>query len=190
MNIREWFNLESDYEKTKADISIDRMLILCRDALSKYFSVQNSKNIKDMIQRAREEDNDCLDHTFLEWLVEKGIPRLHNIELRDLPNSDHFIAMIEYDEYVLKCEMDFTDPEEVRSCIISFVNSLPEYISSAREVSASLENDYSEGKEREENAYSLVEDYISDEEALMTSISGSAINAGPFFIGGIINECA
>ncbi|RAP10783.1 hypothetical protein HS3_01202 [Bacillus subtilis] len=41
--------------------------------------------------------------------------------------------MLELDEYFLKSEMDFADPEEIRSCIISFVNSLQQYIDLSKE---------------------------------------------------------
>ncbi|MFE6320561.1 hypothetical protein ACFVN7_21560, partial [Bacillus velezensis] len=55
------------------------------------------------------------------------IPRLKKIDFENLPSNDQFLAMIEIDEYCLKCEMDFKEPEEVRGCIITIINSIQEY---------------------------------------------------------------
>lgn len=190
MSIREWFKLESNYEETKVNVSVDRMLTLCRGALNKYFSIRKSKDITELVKIAYEENNhESLDETFLKWILEKGLPRLQKINFNKLPDNEQFIAMVEYDEYVLSCEMDFSDPEEVRSCIISFVNSLPEYIASSREVSASYEEDYYP-QENKKYDYRVIASYTIEEKALKTSISGSAINADPFFIGGTLYECA
>nr|WP_250628995.1 hypothetical protein [Bacillus subtilis] len=73
------------------------------------------------------------DSLFIEWFLNKGIPKLKSIDLNNLPKDDRFLAMLELDEYILKSEMDFADPEEIRSCIISFVSSLQQYIDLCRE---------------------------------------------------------
>lgn len=186
MNIREWFELEPMYADTKVNKSVDRMLILCRDALSEYFSISDSKDIKELIQRAYESRDKSLDESFLEWLLEKGLPRLHNIDFSNLPDNEKFIAMIEIDEFVLENEMDFSDPEEVRACIISFVNSLPEYISSCNEIAVSIESDiespYSTEFGIEENAYEIIDDYIIGELVSGTLDWGSAEQV-PFYMG-------
>ncbi len=41
--------------------------------------------------------------------------------------NDQFLAMIEIDEYCLKSDMDFKEPEEVRGWIITIINSIQEY---------------------------------------------------------------
>ncbi|MEC1647469.1 hypothetical protein [Bacillus halotolerans] len=187
MNIREWFKLEPNYEETEVHITINRMLNLCRDALSKYFSIPDSKNINDLIQRAYEKNNDLLDEGFLEWLLEKGLPRLNNINFSTLPNEKKFVAMIEIDEFVLQNEMDFADPEEVRGCIISFANSLSEYISSYNEVSASIEEDIS--VQVASGDFSIDDVYTFDEFISQTSNWGSAEQV-PFFMEELIYENA
>ncbi|MGY0432376.1 hypothetical protein ACWYID_06710 [Bacillus rugosus] len=180
MNIREWFKLEPMYADTKVNESVDRMLILCRDALSEYFSISDSKDIKELIQRAYESKDKSLDESFLEWLSEKGLPQLHNIDFSNLPDNEKFITMIEIDEFVLENEMDFSDPEEVRACIISFVNSLPEYISSSKEISVSIEDDI-ESPTIEENAFEIIDDYIIGELVSGTLDWGSAEQV-PFYM--------
>lgn len=185
MNIREWFELEPMYAETKVNESVDRMLILCRDALSEYFSISDSKDINELIQKAYESRDKSLDEPFLEWLLEKGLPRLHNIDFSNLPDNEKLIAMIEIDEFVLENEMDFSDPEEVRACIISFVNSLPEYISSCNEIAASIEDEI-ETKHSieiaiEENAYEIIDDYIIGELVSGTLDWGSAEQV-PFYM--------
>ncbi|AKL83299.1 YotG [Bacillus atrophaeus UCMB-5137] len=185
MNIREWFELEPMYAETKVNESVDRMLILCRDALSEYFSISDSKDINELIQKAYESRDKSLDEPFLEWLLEKGLPRLHNIDFSNLPDNEKLIAMIEIDEFVLENEMDFSDPEEVRACIISFVNSLPEYISSCSEIAASIEDDiettHSIEIAIEENAYEIIDDYIIGELVSGTLDWGSAEQV-PFYM--------
>ncbi|WP_249413392.1 hypothetical protein [Bacillus atrophaeus] len=185
MNIREWFELEPMYAETKVNESVDRMLILCRDALSEYFSISDSKDINELIQKAYESRDKSLDEPFLEWLLEKGLPRLHNIDFSNLPGNEKLIAMIEIDEFVLENEMDFSDPEEVRACIISFVNSLPEYISSCSEIAASIEDDiettHSIEIAIEENAYEIIDDYIIGELVSGTLDWGSAEQV-PFYM--------
>ncbi|MED4559854.1 hypothetical protein [Bacillus subtilis] len=185
MNIREWFELEPMYAETKVNESVDRMLILCRDALSEYFSISDSKDINELIQKAYESRDKSLDEPFLEWLLEKGLPRLHNIDFSNLPDNEKLIAMIEIDEFVLENEMDFSDPEEVRACIISFVNSLPEYISSCNEIAASIEDEIETTQSFEiaveENAYEIIDDYIIGELVSGTLDWGSAEQV-PFYM--------
>lgn len=189
MNIRDWFLLGSEYQRSKVNSSVDKMLILCRQALSEYFSLANSENIKELIKTGLESSdiNQPLDVEFLEWLKTKGLPRLHDIDFSNLPDSDHFIAMIEYEEYVLKSEMDYSDRDEVRSCIISFMNNLSEHISSSREVSASIES-----TSNENDFYFYIHldtaftpaSYYEEQLTERINYSGSAINAGPFLYGG------
>lgn len=95
-----------------------------------YFNIENSSDIHEFLKIAVAKND--VDYPFLEWIKEKGIPRLKNIDFNKLPNDDRFLAMIEFDEFVLQNEMDFEDPEEVRGCIISTVNSLKEYIKIGR----------------------------------------------------------
>ncbi|MEN7436494.1 hypothetical protein FH505_10190 [Bacillus velezensis] len=97
-----------------------------KKSLHIYFNIENSSDIHEFLKIAAEK-NDA-DYPFLEWIKEKGIPRLRNIDFNKLPNDARFLVMIEFDEFVLQNEMDFIDPEEVRGCIISTVNSLQEYI--------------------------------------------------------------
>ncbi|RDY89701.1 hypothetical protein [Bacillus amyloliquefaciens] len=97
-----------------------------KKSLHIYFNIENSSDIHEFLKIAVAKNN--VDYPFLEWIKEKGIPRLRNIDFKNAPNNDQFLAMIEFDEFVLQNEMDFVEPEEVRGCIISTVNSLQEYI--------------------------------------------------------------
>ncbi|WP_331828110.1 hypothetical protein [Bacillus velezensis] len=103
-----------------------------KKSLHIYFNIENSSGIHEFLKIAVAKNN--VDYPFLEWIKEKGIPRLKNIDFKNVPNNDQFLAMIEIDEHCLKCEMDFEDPEEVRGCIISTVNSLQEYINICKQL--------------------------------------------------------
>lgn len=126
-NAMSWFDINF---KTKTDNKIDEALLrlfdLMKESLHIYFNIENSSDIHEFLKIAASK-NDA-DYPFLEWIKEKGIPRLRNINFNKLPNDDRFLVMIEFDEFVLQNEMDFVDPEEVRGCFISTVNSLQEYI--------------------------------------------------------------
>ncbi|MBW8279927.1 hypothetical protein KZ489_10060 [Bacillus amyloliquefaciens] len=101
-----------------------------KESLRIYFNIENSKDIYDFLSQAKRQSKDNL---FVEWFLNKGIPKLRSIDLNNLPKDDRFLAMLELDEYVLKSEMDFADLEEIRSCIISFVSSLQQYIDLCKE---------------------------------------------------------
>ncbi|PLS07803.1 hypothetical protein CUU63_10415 [Bacillus halotolerans] len=101
-----------------------------KESLHIYFNIKNTKDIYDFLSQAERQNKDNL---FVEWFLNKGIPKLRSIDLNNLPKDDRFLAMLELDEYFLKSEMDFADPEEIRSCIISFVNSLQQYIDLSKE---------------------------------------------------------
>ncbi|MED4798982.1 hypothetical protein P9684_03850 [Bacillus atrophaeus] len=97
-----------------------------KESLQIYFNIENSSEIHEFLKNAALKNN--VDSSFIEWIKEKGIPRLKNIDFNNVPNDDRFLAMIEFDEFILQNEMDFKEPEEVRGCIISMVNCFQEYI--------------------------------------------------------------
>nr|AAB81141.1 YokE [Bacillus subtilis subsp. subtilis str. 168] len=68
-----------------------------------YFNIENSSDIHEFLKIAVAKND--VDYPFLEWIKEKGIPRLKNIDFNKLPNDDRFLAMIEFDEFVLQNEM-------------------------------------------------------------------------------------
>ncbi|WP_249746114.1 MULTISPECIES: hypothetical protein [Bacillus subtilis group] len=126
-----WFDLNyrTDSE-SKISCCLLRLFDLMKESLHIYFNIKNTKDIYDFLSQAERQNKDNL---FVEWFLNKGIPKLRSIDLNNLPKDDRFLAMLELDEYFLKSEMDFTDPEEIRSCIISFVNSLQQYIDLSKE---------------------------------------------------------
>ncbi|WP_352427011.1 hypothetical protein [Bacillus sp. FSL K6-2865] len=97
-----------------------------KESLHIYFNIENSSDIHEFLKNAALKNN--VDSSFIEWIKEKGIPRLKNIDFNNAPNDDRFLAMIEFDEFILQNEMDFKEPEEVRGCIITMVNCFQEYI--------------------------------------------------------------
>ncbi|PHI50638.1 hypothetical protein B9T64_06400 [Bacillus halotolerans] len=101
-----------------------------KESLHVYFNIKYSLDIYDFLTQAERQNKDNL---FVEWFINKGIPKLRIIDLNNLPKDDRFLAMLELDEYILKSEMDFADPEEIRSCIISFVSCLQQYIDLCKE---------------------------------------------------------
>nr|WP_276561730.1 hypothetical protein [Bacillus sonorensis] len=107
-----------------------RLFDLIKENLHIYFNIKNSKDIYDFLSQAKRQSKDNL---FVEWFINSGIPKLKSIDINNLPKDDRFLAMLELDEYILKSEMDFADQEEVRSCIISFVSSLQQYIDLCKE---------------------------------------------------------
>lgn len=126
-----WFDLNyrTDSE-SKISCCLLRLFDLMKESLHIYFNIKNSKDIYDFLSQAKRQSKDNL---FVEWFINKGIPKLKSINFNNLPADDRFLAMLELDEYILKSEMDFADPEEIRSCIISFVSSLQQYIDLCRE---------------------------------------------------------
>ncbi|KIN34049.1 hypothetical protein B4068_2011 [Bacillus subtilis] len=132
-NSATWFDLEFE---VKPDNNIDKALMRLFDLMKKslhiYFNIENSFDIHGFLKIATTKTN--VDYPFIEWIKEKGIPRLKNIDFKNVPNNDQFLAMIEIDEHCLKCEMDFEDSKEVRGCIISTVNSLQEYINICKQL--------------------------------------------------------
>ncbi|MCF7606568.1 hypothetical protein [Bacillus subtilis] len=126
-----WFDLNSRID-SESEISccLLRLFDLIKESLHLYFNIKNSQDIYDLLTQAERQNKDSL---FIEWFLNKGIPKLKSIDLNNLPKDDRFLAMLELDEYILKSEMDFADPEEIRSCIISFVSSLQQYIDLCRE---------------------------------------------------------
>ncbi|MED3441596.1 hypothetical protein MKS87_10860 [Bacillus subtilis] len=126
-----WFDLNyrTDSE-SKISCCLLRLFDLMKESLHIYFNIKNSKDIYDFLSQAKRQSKDNL---FVEWFINKGIPKLKSIDLNNLPKDDRFLAMLELDEYILKSEMDFADPEEIRSCIISFVSSLQQYIDLCKE---------------------------------------------------------
>ncbi|CAF1780679.1 hypothetical protein [Bacillus subtilis] len=126
-----WFDLNyrTDTE-SKIICCLLRLFDLIQESLHIYFNIKNSKDIYVFLSQAKRQSKDIL---FVEWFINKGIPKLKSINFNSLPKDDRFLAMLELDEYILKSEMDFADPEEIRSCIISFVSSLQQYIDLCKE---------------------------------------------------------
>ncbi|CUB31979.1 hypothetical protein BN2127_JRS1_09516 [Bacillus cereus] len=126
-----WFDLNYRTDKeSKISCCLLRLFDLMKESLHIYFNIKNSKDIYDFLSQAKRLSKDNL---FVEWFLNKGIPKLKSINFNNLPKDDRFLAMLELDEYILKSEMDFADPEEIRSCIISFVSSLQQYIDLSKE---------------------------------------------------------
>ncbi|WP_407632947.1 hypothetical protein [Bacillus velezensis] len=125
-NSSKWFDINF---KTKTDNKIDEALLRLFDLMKKslhiYFNIENSSDIHEFLKIVATKNN--VDHSFIEWIKVKGIPRLKSIDFENLPSNDQFLAMIEIDEYCLKSEMDFKEPEEVRGWIITIINSIQEY---------------------------------------------------------------
>ncbi|MCC9021691.1 hypothetical protein [Bacillus nakamurai] len=128
-----WFDLDF---KIKSDNNIDEALLrlfnLVKKSLHIYFNIENSSDIHEFLKIAAAKNS--VDHSFIEWIKVKGIPRLKSIDFENLPSNDQFLAMIEIDEYCLKCEMDFKEPEEVRGCIITIINSIQEYVNICKQL--------------------------------------------------------
>ncbi|WP_350303580.1 hypothetical protein [Bacillus pumilus] len=127
MNIREWFGMIPYSEKTAAQCALDRVLTLHREAIVKYLAVPDCGSFCDLIHLAERSDNKSSDVLFLAWLKEKGIPQMRHIDFSKLADQEQFSYMINVDEFALQCEMDFSDPEEVRGCIVSFLSDLKWY---------------------------------------------------------------
>ncbi|MCX4184164.1 hypothetical protein LSG23_09580 [Bacillus velezensis] len=125
-NAMSWFDINFE---TKTDNKIDEVLLRLFDLMKKslhiYFNIGNSSDIHEFLKIVATKNN--VDHSFIEWIKVKGIPRLKSIDFENLPSNDQFLAMIEIDEYCLKSEMDFKEPEEVRGWIITIINSIQEY---------------------------------------------------------------
>ncbi|BCT30442.1 hypothetical protein [Bacillus velezensis] len=126
-----WFDLDF---RTKLESPINCCLLklfdLIKEGLHIYFNIKDSQDINDFLIKAERQNKDNL---FIEWIRYKGIPKSRSIDFNNLPTNDRFLAMLEFDEYVLKSEMDYKDIDEIRSCIISTVTSLQQYIDLCKE---------------------------------------------------------
>lgn len=126
-NAGTWFDLDFEVKPgNNINEALLRLFDLMKESLQIYFNIENSSEIHEFLKNAALKNN--VDSSFIEWIKEKGIPRLKNIDFNNVPNDDRFLAMIEFDEFILQNEMDFKEPEEVRGCIISMVNCFQEYI--------------------------------------------------------------
>lgn len=126
-NAGTWFDLDFEVKPgNNINEALLRLFDLMKESLHIYFNIENSSDIHEFLKNAALKNN--VDSSFIEWIKEKGIPRLKNIDFNNAPNDDRFLAMIEFDEFILQNEMDFKEPEEVRGCIITMVNCFQEYI--------------------------------------------------------------
>lgn len=132
-NAGTWFDLDFEVKPgNNINEALLRLFDLMKESLHIYFNIENSSDIHEFLKNAALKNN--VDSSFIEWIKEKGIPRLKNIDFNNAPNDDRFLAMIEIDEHYIKCEMDFKEPIEVRSCIITIINSIQEYINICKQL--------------------------------------------------------
>ncbi|WP_024427729.1 hypothetical protein [Bacillus safensis] len=127
MGIREWFGMSPYSEKTTSQCALDRVLTLYREALVRYLAVPDCGNVDDLIASVKRTNKKSSDVLFLDWLAEKGLPKLRDSNFNNIADQRKFISMINVDEFVLQNEMDFSEPNEVRGCIISFLSDLKRY---------------------------------------------------------------
>lgn len=135
MNSRAWYGVDSHFEeKSIADKTVNKLLSMYAEAISRYFSVFDSQDYSSIItlDKSKLPKDKVL---FRDWFLEKGLPYLKKIAKNNVADSENLISKLEYELYTLKEEMDFEYPEDVRSTLISIVNDLPDYIEIPIEVS-------------------------------------------------------
>ena len=126
MNIREWFGGIKEYDQsTLAAISLDSFLEIYAKATMKYLNVSGSQSLEDIFDFLPKYRLKKIQKLFLEYLEEKGLSQIMDILSSDLSQSELLIPHIEYYKYILKAEIDFEYPDNVRS----FLVDLPIYLS-------------------------------------------------------------
>ncbi|MCY8103437.1 hypothetical protein [Bacillus mojavensis] len=185
MSIRKWFCLEEKENPSSADVCFEKLLGVYFESLTKYFSVDDSLDIFEFLEKSKHKNLNPVDKSFLEWVQLKGIQRIKENSELDLPNTDSLLAMLEYDEFIIRNEIELSNMEEVRNNLITSINSIPEYISSSLEISASEEIDDNVFNVNDVDGIGFFNEssYFS-EEAFVETINNSepAITVGSFFM--------
>jgi hypothetical protein len=133
MSIREWFSYEVTYIRdSKVDSCLDSFLVIYAKAISAYFgsSLDKTKNSSELFQYVRGNHLSKVDQMFITWFEGKGLPIIQEIlsltTFIPEQNKDDLIAQINYEKYILEEEMDSEFIDDLRSCLISITNDLPD----------------------------------------------------------------
>lgn len=138
MDIRKWFCSEPA-SSTESDSCFNKLLELYAEALNRYFSIYESSDIRDLIEKAKNSELSEEQQLFVDWFQEFGLPTLQSILEKKLPNDPDFIAQIEYEHYILSEEMISGSPEDIRSALVNIVVDLPTRIELAATGSVVIE---------------------------------------------------
>jgi len=137
MNIREWFGYKGDnIFGTESDKCLDNLFSLYAKALEGYFSVNNTSDYSTFLHTVKNKKLTKSQELFLQWLEEKGIQQLLEFANKSVPSDEDLIATLEYEIYMLECEMDFDYPDDVVSSIMSITSLLPDIINPILESAA------------------------------------------------------
>lgn len=139
MGIRAWFGYRGEaIFSTQSDEYLDKLLDVYIRALKQYFSVEDAKDINEMVRIVKQRPHVDTEQTlFLEWIEESGLDIISKYINKTIPKNDQLIAQLEYEIYILESEMDFEYPEDVISSIINTTNLFSEIIDPVLETSAS-----------------------------------------------------
>ncbi|WP_342576451.1 hypothetical protein [Paenibacillus sp. FSL M8-0142] len=138
MNIREWFGCSVQYDpSTNFNQSLDDLLKLYADALTRYLKIDSAPDVQGLIIEASGNQLTRGQMLFLDWFESKGLPSVQSLaNITEVANEQTAVAEISYEAYILKEEMDFDYPEDVRSSLITISNELQ---STINEVSITIE---------------------------------------------------
>lgn len=127
--IRKWFTQNVEYKDNPTNQAFDRLMIIYKEVYTRYFDLTNQNSFENLIHNASNKDLPIDQSLFLEWILKKGQFKTQYLNKIDFPNHDHMTDYIEYEIYILKEELlNFEHLDDVRSCIISITNNLPNKI--------------------------------------------------------------
>lgn len=138
MNIREWFGCSVQYDpSTGFNQSLDDLLSLYANAVTQYFEIDSVPDVQSLLIEASGHRLTKGQRLFLDWFESKGLPSVQSLSAITCINDEQTaIAEINYEAYILKEEMDFNYPEDVRASLIAISNELQSII---KEVSITTE---------------------------------------------------
>lgn len=127
--VRKWFGATDVTQRTNdANKALDELLELYKQALMRYFDIQEADNAEDVIDQSSTKELLLGKRLFLDWLKEQGLMRINQLAAKDLEEDSEMQAIIQYEHYILSEEMDFQYPDDVRSCLISIPIHLNEQL--------------------------------------------------------------
>ena len=122
-DVLKWFSLDGPNSDQEGFTALMNMFSFVKKSLHIYFSIEDSINIQDLFIKVLNKKDSDID--FLFWIINKGMVRLRSIDYYLIPNNTSFITFLEIEKHCLENELNLKDLEEVRSCIISFINNIP-----------------------------------------------------------------
>lgn len=127
-----WFGVNYIAEPNKSTKALNNLMLLFKDAIHKYFDLDETKDPKEFIRIVKSRrDLSSGNIMFITWFEEK-LPMIKYYLNQQLPESDLLTSGLKYEHYILEQEMEMEFPEDMRSCLVDIINYLPDRIKESR----------------------------------------------------------